>query len=47
MQNSFSIYIRIGTALIILASIGIVFYVKIILNDYEIIETSEGPSIEQ
>lgn len=47
MNGKISLYIRICIGMMILFSISMMFYSKIILKDYEIFENEDGPVLEE
>lgn len=47
MKNKISLYLRVATAILILFSVGMIYYTKIILTDYDILENPDGPTLEE
>lgn len=47
MAKRFSLFLRITTAFLILFSIGVMYYTKIVLLDYEVIVNVDGPDLDE
>jgi len=47
MKSKISLYLKILIAISICFSIGITYYSKIILMDYDIIENDDGPILDE
>lgn len=45
-SEKLSFIIRVITGILILLSVSIIFYSKMIVHDYEIIQNEDGPDLE-